>query len=934
MYRFLAMLALLIFLPIFLTAQPLKECASECDTLYKKGDYQKGLEIALTCRDLAKQATGGRDSIYSTMLMRVGNFQYRLGKSAEAVATCTELIEVRKLVFGPESGEVATAMHSLGNALTQQGRLLESQKTFLESLAIREKNGGKKVKPYAATINSLGIIAIELGNMHEAEAYFSQACDLYRDLIGENTRDFILALGNLAQVNTAMGNYERSMPLLRRSLAIREATFGTDHSMYASGLLAIAELYDKTEYWAEADPFIRKALAIRQKWLGEDHHLTLQTLSSLAKIMLETGKIDSAEVVIRDAFMRYSGLPDATDVIRADFLNDLGDVFLRKNQPDSAQACFEKAYFFQKKILPDARIGYLRSLQSMALSSGILGQVARADSFYREAQAIQFELLGVLFPHFSERERQLNFAPVAKEIERFATFADRSADELPVLAGQLLDLRLATRGILFSASQKMYEQFRLDGNLADFETWRQSRERLAQLYLTPPEKPEMLGFTLAELSENIRLLEKKLGKRNNQFLQQTLSSGINWQKIRSALGPDEAAVEIIRFHKQAAQPTDEACYLALIVTKETIDRPFFIRFNDGNELEKVIFELYRAEMRQSGAALSKRRTPAFRNFWSPIEPFLAGKKRVFFALDGVFHKINFGTLRGEDGLFLSEKFDFRYLTNLADLIREPQNVAENRPFQPTTALLVGDPTFDFFENNSTAKGGGQSVFEEPFSAELRGIDLRPLPKSGEEVAEIDQILKEKHCETQVFTQKRATEGSVKSTDQPSILHLATHGFFLEQLSGKGVFDTNFVFRSRLLRSMLFFAGAENRLLNGIPNPSEDGQDGILTAFEVQNMSLENTELVTLSACQSGLGDVVSGEGVFGLQRAFRVAGAKALLMSLWNVDDEATRLLMTTFYQKWLGGMSKPDALRAAEAVVRAKFPQPEKWGGFVLIGD
>ncbi len=935
MSRIIFPLFVAVFFPIFLAAQSLQDCRRACDSLYDAGNYKNGLDVAQACLQIAQNLETGRDSVLSAAYMRVGNFQYRLHQSAEAAATYQLCLEARQRFYGPFSTESVSAMHSLGNALTQQGRLFDSQKILLQSLAIRDSIKQKPAKVYAATLNSLGIIAIELGNMHEAEKYFSEAGDRYTDLVGETSREFITTLGNLAQVNIVLGNYDRSRLLLKKSLEIREIVFGKEHPMYASSLTGLAELYQNTENWAESEPLLRQAIEIRRAKLGEDNPVTLSTISELARAMLHLGRVDSAQIVLVDLIARLDAQKDATEADMADLLADLGDVFLAKNEIDSAHAFFEKANFFQKKSLPDTRVPYLHSLRQMAQTAMLLGLFSRADSLYRETQAIELKSLEVYFPHFSDRERQLFFQPVASEIERFATFTEKFADSLSTLAGQLLDLRLATRGILFSASQKMQEQFRQSGNLKNFEAWQLAREQLAQLYFSPPENPQNLGVTLAELTETVRSLEKKLGDQNSRFSEQTDTVAATWQKVRAALGPGDAALEIVRFHKQAATATDEVCYIGLLITKETVDRPVLIRFEDGNELETVIYELYRSEMGQAGQRLPLRGTPAFRNFWSPIEPFLAGKKRVHFALDGVFHKINLGTLRGPDGTFLSEKYDFRYLTNLADLLHDKTGNGQKKHHQlPQTALLVGNPSFDFFEKNTVANGNGNPHFVANIAAELRGIDLRPLPESGVEVLEIGLFLEKKHCTAKVFIGKNATESVVKSVDSVAVLHLATHGFFLEDLSGKSVFDTNFAIRSPLLRSMLFFAGSKNRLLDDMPNPSADGQDGILTAFEVQNMSLETTELVTLSACQTGLGDVISGEGVFGLQRAFRVAGAGALLMSLWNVDDEATRLLMTVFYEKWFDGLSKTDALRAAEASVRLRFPEPEKWGGFVLIGD
>jgi CHAT domain-containing protein len=916
--------------PVF--SQNLNQTKIICDSFFDKGQYKFALPFAEKCVALAKSDTCFRDTIYASMLHRLATTQFRLNQNEAAEVNYRAILKIKQTVYGENTAVCATSMYSLGNAVMGQDRLIEAQQIFLKSLQIRDFIKQKPNKTYAATLNSLGMIAIDLGNNSEAESYFQQTCDRYNAHSGDKTKEFALALGNLAQCNSHLGNYERALKLLRQSLQLREKVFGIEHPFYASALQGLGEFYLKTEKYTIGEPLILACIAIREKELGATHWETLNSMDLLATIFLETGRIDSAELLLREVIARHDTLEEATDVQRAGFLNSLGEVLLRKNELISAEKCFEKAVLLQEKRITEAADVYLQSLQELARTSFLLGKFDRAEVYYKMAQKREFEFLNVLFPHFSERERQIYFKPFALELERYATFANEAAVENPAIGGQLLDLRMATRGILFSASQKNREQFRRSGNLPNYEKWRQARERLANLMLEPPENAEKFGFTAAELNETIRMLEKKLGSESENFRQENEKTTFHWQDLRDALAPEEAAIEIIRFKKQGAIELNEVIYVGILVTREMTEQPLFFHFGDGNELETVIFDLYQSEIARYSPISARRNSPAFRNFWEPIEQHLGDKKRIFFALDGVFHKINLGTLRTMDGQFLSEKYDFRYLTNLSDLVSNRNSETSNNQKRvnvaPTTAILIGNPTFNLSGNFIK-----NPISESNSEVNLRTIELRPLPESETEVRDINHFFIEKGWNSQVFVQKNAIESVVKSVDSVTVLHIATHGFFLEKTKDSPQNDTIYIFKSPLLRSMLFFAGAENQLLRGQIDFSEKEQDGILTAYEVQNMSLEQTELVTLSACQTGLGDVESGEGVFGLQRAFQIAGAKSLLMSLWPVDDVATRLLMTVFYEKWLGGYSKIESLRIAEAAVRARFPEPAKWGGFVLIG-
>ena len=215
-----------------------------------------------------------------------------------------------------------------------------------------------------------------------------------------------------------------------------------------------------------------------------------------------------------------------------------------------------------------------------------------------------------------------------------------------------------------------------------------------------------------------------------------------------------------------------------------------------------------------------------------------------------------------------------------------------------------------------------------------------LPGTKKEVITIESLLKKSGFNTEKLMEKQASEEGVKtiSEKKPRILHIATHGFFLkdEQLQGDKLFgiEVNKAKEDPLLRSGLMLANSEKTMDNLNSRENQTQNNGILTAFEAMNMSLENTELVVLSACETGLGDVKAGEGVYGLQRAFQVAGADALIMSLWKVSDDATQKLMRLFYQNWLTMGDKAKAFKKAQLQLKTQYKEPYFWGAFVLIGS
>jgi len=215
-------------------------------------------------------------------------------------------------------------------------------------------------------------------------------------------------------------------------------------------------------------------------------------------------------------------------------------------------------------------------------------------------------------------------------------------------------------------------------------------------------------------------------------------------------------------------------------------------------------------------------------------------------------------------------------------------------------------------------------------------DIAPLPATKIEVEAIGKILKASGYQVTAFSQKTATEANLKATKGPVLIHIATHGFFLRDVEKSGTaFGVNIenANDNPLLRSGILLADASSTV-SGKRMPNLVSNDnGVLTAYEAMNLNLEGTDLIVLSACETGLGDIKAGEGVYGLQRAFLVAGADALIMSLWKVDDSATQQLMTNFYSNWSKLGNKQKAFKQAQLQLMTKYKDPYYWGAFVMMG-
>jgi CHAT domain-containing protein len=398
-------------------------------------------------------------------------------------------------------------------------------------------------------------------------------------------------------------------------------------------------------------------------------------------------------------------------------------------------------------------------------------------------------------------------------------------------------------------------------------------------------------------------MEKKLSERSKVFAQFYFASKTKLNDVQASLKDDEAMVEIIRLQYYDQNFTDSSRYLALVVDKKN-QQPKLVLLPNGPAMENDFSKNYQS-------SIKKKQTDAqsYKYYWTPIENELGNIKKVYVSPDGVYNQININTLNEPGKGFLINRREIVLLSNPRDVLQE--NITAEKT-NSKTAVLIGYPDF--------------------------GSDRIPeLPATQIEVDEINKVLKTSGYSVNELVQKDASETNLKNAKEVNVLHIATHGYFLKDVVKVywpiGVHADN-AKDNVLLRSGLILAGAtaEDRQLAGLDSIN----NGVITSYEAMNLDLEGTGLVVLSACETGLGEIRSGEGVYGLQRAFLTAGAHALIMSLWKVDDVATQQLMNIFYNNWLKIGDKQKAFRQAQLqlMVNPKYKDPFFWGAFVMMGE
>ena len=419
-------------------------------------------------------------------------------------------------------------------------------------------------------------------------------------------------------------------------------------------------------------------------------------------------------------------------------------------------------------------------------------------------------------------------------------------------------------------------------------------------------------------------------KESKEYGDYTRNLKINWQEVQSNLGDKDVAIEFLEY------PTlsDTVKYAALVLRKGW-ENPKFVPLFRKDQIDGIVNR--DANQIYSYGIIGKELKTLV---WGPFEEFIAPGDKVYFSAAGILHQLAIENLSYDKSSTLGDRYQMYRLSSTKELaLQKPQSKNQN-------VALYGGIKYDLSLDQMIA-GSEKYERKDSFLA-LRGIDQDSLARKGwqflpgtlAEANEVGEILKENHYQVTEFIGESGSEESLKnlSGKKTGIIHIATHGFFLPvEQSKRNPFiqmrfdgrNDNLGYVDPMLRSGLLLAGG-NRAWQGdsIPDTIEDG---VLTAKEISNLDLRDTDLVVLSACETGLGDV-SSEGVFGLQRAFKQAGAQTIIMSLWNVKDEATKYLMTNFYSYLTQGASKREAFIQARNKCREMYQDPESWAAFIML--
>ena len=887
----------------------------------RKGSYRKADSLYLSLIGPYDASIKKQDRFYSLALNNLAASKQAQGRFSESLGILAKAVSCTGRLSGKTNLAYAMAIENMALLRLRLGDLGSAKNQLDSALSIYEKTAGKGSVEYANCMMSLGRYHQVTGDYTQAEPFLKNARETIKTKKGDQSGEYANVLNSLAVLYQTLGNYRDAENLFKESKSIVEKTRGKDNAEYSTASQNLATLYQLEGNYQLAEPLLKEALEIDKKVLGENHPQYAITLQNLATLYQKLGKRAEAQEILERVLKATALSLGKTHPSYVTTLSNLAALYQDQGNFPLAEATWKQSADLRKQILGEDHPDYARSLYGLAGVYHAQGQLEKAKTYYEPVVAKYQKQVHDFFPALSEKEKSAFYAKIKPVFDAYQDFCVQYLFAKPAESSssieRLFDLQLSTKAILLNATNKVRSRIQASGDkdLQDsFKEWMATKEKIVRFFNASQEERLKLNLDLTALETRANDLEKRLSAQSDAFRSQFEKEVVTWKDVRNALLENEVAVEILRIKKKY---TKDSIYYVGLVLKRSSTLPEVMVWKYGTQLEGRKFRFHRNTIK-----FHIYDTVSYRFFWQPLKDKLENGSTVYLSCDGVFNKVNFNSLYEKSTRrFVIDDFKLRQVSNTRELVGR-QSIAKATS---NSASLFGFADFNLGAADVVSHSSKRSLAH---TFGFEGEDIPVLPATEKEVDQIYQLLSSGQWETHSYKKSNATEENIKKSVNPKLMHIATHGFFLSDLdivdNENSELNSNPLFRSGVL---LAGAGTERDALKG-------EEDGVLTAYEAMNLNLDQTELVVLSACETGLGEVRNGEGVYGLQRSFLVAGAKTVMMSLWQVDDVATQELMNSFYGFWLKGAEKHEAFRNAQLAMKEKYEVPYFWGAFVLIGN
>ncbi len=875
-----------------------QELRDQADSLSEAGQPDSSLALATLAVDVYRRGITTPDTTLASLLFNQGNAFANVQQLAETDSLWQIALDMRSQWLPDQDPGIMENLRWLGYLCLVRGDYGRAEPILRRSVAAWE-NGSREdtlyvLRPYL----QLGVLCMNQGRIDDAEAVYSAGLEIMAANPEANAKMAASFRNNLSNLYRFQDRPADAQRILEEQIASLEAQPEPDQVLLLSAYHNLAEVHADLGQYDIAERWFLKSIERNQEFHGEDNYSVAYNMTSLGKLYMNTGRYEEASAQYEQA--------------------------LRIKREASGLADRSVANTLIMYGLCEYALGHLPHALELSRESFRI----RYNNFVRNYWVLT-EDRALTYSHQMRAAANAFLLPVLDSAGWPAEIYREAADVVISAKGQVSD------GVFQRQQQLVADD---DPKVTDMLAQYQSAlQAVSRAYASGPggEGPEAFRQHLDSLSEVVSDLEGGLALESARFRDLTAGRKADFASVQEALPADGILIEYMKYRKSDIIGDEgEDCYLVMVVRKQ--DEPVIIDLGPADQIDAAVSvtrDIFRM-MAQTWPAIADSlvltsdtiHALLYDNLVLPVEHLLADADLVLMAPDAALNLVSFGALRPLGGSFLIERFPIHYLSAGRDLVRLGSE------FVPAEGLLLlGDIDYD-----ATLETGPRTAEDDTVAlAEARSIGeferLRPLPYTGREVNQLSDIWdKDNDSPATLLTGAEATENRLKSAGPENrIIHCATHGFF-----DAGPDDGEPSAGNPLLRSGLYLAGANLTRAGRAP----EADDGYLTAWEVAALDLHGTEWVVLSACESGLGHVQTGEGVYGLRRAFQMAGVRTVISSLWPVPDKRTAQIMKQLYESQepnLANRMRQICLGQIEAArSRNQSDNPFSWAAFIAVGD
>ena len=910
--------------------------------LLQIGDIYRDLEMHADaivfyskCLAIDENTFGYYSDDYVFTLDRLAFSYYLIGDINESIKLFEECVSIRKKVLSKNHPSLLYSLKQLYDSYSlSETKTVEELVSFKADIVELEGEvNGKQSVSYVDEIIELALLYSDLGNCAKSMEMNEAALEVYDQMMIKKDYNYLTLITNLAFDYGCLSKLDDELKLQQLALELSKDIYGEKHEEYASSLCNLASVYINLEEEKKSLELNAKALEIYKKIYGINSFDYSRVLNNMALAYSNLGdykrsyefQLNSLNI-IKEIYGKYS------DDYAAGLNNLALDLLNHDDKTkESVELQYESIGIFDSIFGIDNSYSLAR-YEILGVTQMIVNDYNAADSLFVKSLNFKIDNYFTNSYYLSENEKSEFLESLSYELTAFASYS--SFRKKPELIDVLGECNLKIKGILLSSTMRIVNKINeLNDNdiTSQFNEWKGGKIQLGYLYEHPSLDKDYIN-EVKKLEEKVNFIERKLSSYLTNY------NNYSFESIIGKLSDEEVFVDIIRTFNFNYDSTSNDEFISenrydILVYNPNNDGIDVVSITNGDALESLGYQYYSSHT--AGSNKQNLDEYSFLSYWKAIADKLEGKKRVYVSSDGVYNKINLNVLYNkETKKYLGEEMDIHLVTSGRDLFKTyPEEEKE------LTAVLVGSPMYDLIKEEKEEEDllVSRDLQQYWIDSLSRGFSVTSLPGTAVEVKNISEILKKNKWEVTSYTEEEALEGKVKIVSSPTVLHIATHGYFFEDVAHEkesptrlmGV-DSEKATQNPLLRSGLLFVGAKNTL-NG--NGPESGDNGLLTAYEASYMDLRGTELVVLSACETARGEIKNGEGVYGLQRAIQQAGAENIIMSMWKVDDKVTQEFMTMFYEKWLSGSTKREAFKSTQQQIKETYKHPYYWGAFVMIG-